>query len=142
MSTEINGLGGSAPNGTGIAVVSGNNTKVSGDPRPASQGKAAAAELLIGKSDPADGSTGSTPSSSEESRNSRVAVAQLNDYVQNIQRNLEFRVDEATNRTVVSVIDRDSQEVIRQIPSEVVLKLAKQLSVMDDGTGFLLEDKA
>ena len=60
-------------------------------------------------------------------------IVRLNDYVQNIRRRLEFRVDEATNRTVVTVIDQDTQEVIRQIPSAAALKLIQRPSdLLDD----------
>ena len=129
-------------NGTGIASKHA-NTVVNGNPRVVGQGKAVAAELL-GDKGLVDGST--KPASSSRTggdRNARqIGVVQLNDYVQSIQRNLEFRVDEATNRTVVSVIDRDSQEVIRQIPSEVILKLARQFIAMQERVGLLLEDQA
>lgn len=68
-------------------------------------------------------------------------IARLNDYVQNIRRRLEFRVDEATNRTVVTVIDQDTQEVIRQIPSEVALKLVQRLNDLQGHSGSLLYDR-
>jgi len=67
-------------------------------------------------------------------------VARLNDYVQNIRRRLEFRVDEGTNRTVVTVIDQDTQEVIRQIPSEAALKLVQRLKDLQGHSGSLLYD--
>ena len=69
-------------------------------------------------------------------------ITRLNDYVQNIRRRLEFRVDEATNRTVVTVIDKDTQEVIRQIPSETALKLVRRLSSLQGHSGSLLDDRA
>jgi len=69
-------------------------------------------------------------------------VARLNDYVQNIRRRLEFRLDETTNRTVVTVIDQDTQEVIRQIPSEAALKLVQRLSDLQGHPGSLLDDRA
>jgi len=55
------------------------------------------------------------------------AVAQLNDYIQSVQRDLEFRLDEGSGRSVITVVDRNSQEVIRQIPTEVTLLLAQKL---------------
>ena len=55
------------------------------------------------------------------------AVAQLNDYVQSLQRDLSFSMDEDLGRTVVKVIDRNSQKVIRQIPNETALQLARNL---------------
>jgi len=57
----------------------------------------------------------------------REAVTQLSDYVQSVQRDLSFEMDESSGKTVITVIDRKTQEVIRQIPDEVVLKLARNL---------------
>lgn len=55
------------------------------------------------------------------------AVAQLNSYVQNVQRDLQFQLDEDSGKTVVTVIDRETSEVVRQIPDEMALKLAQNL---------------
>jgi flagellar protein FlaG len=60
------------------------------------------------------------------------AVAHLNDYVQSIQRDLHFFVDKATGRSVVTVVDQSTQEVVRQIPSEVVLRLARNLKAQQE----------
>ncbi len=71
-----------------------------------------------------------------------AAVQQMNTYVQNIQRDLQFSVDEESGRNVVKVIDSKSKEVIRQIPSEEVLALARQWAEQQaDGTGLSLLDK-
>jgi flagellar protein FlaG len=55
------------------------------------------------------------------------AVDKLNDFVQNLQRDLQFSIDEKSGEMVVKVIDTASQKVIRQIPSEDALKLARSL---------------
>jgi flagellar protein FlaG len=55
------------------------------------------------------------------------AVRQMNDYVQNIQRDISFSVDEDTGRTIISVKDSQSGELIRQIPREEILDMAKSL---------------
>ena len=78
---------------------------------------------------------------SEKGRVAQENVARLNEYVQNIRRRLEFRVDESTKRTVVTVIDHDTQEVIRQIPTETALKMAQRLSMMNEHAGLLFEDR-
>jgi flagellar protein FlaG len=56
------------------------------------------------------------------------AVAQLNDYVQNTQRKLEFQMDEESGKTVIRVYDKVSEELIRQMPNEEALELAQRLS--------------
>jgi len=64
----------------------------------------------------------------EQAGNLQVAVSQINDYVQNLQRNLQFTVDEASGKDVVTIIDSESKEVIRQLPSEEALELARRLA--------------
>lgn len=59
--------------------------------------------------------------------NIKAAVAQMNEYIQSTQRDLQFSYDPDSGQTVVKVLDRSSQEVIRQIPDEIFLKLAKTL---------------
>ena len=63
--------------------------------------------------------------------NVETAVAKINDYVQSIQRDLQFTVDEDLETTVVKVVDGSSGELIRQIPEEVFLELARKLN--EDG---------
>jgi len=67
------------------------------------------------------------------------AVQEIAADVQNRQRSLQFSVDESSGRTIITVIDRETSEVIRQIPSEEVLTLAAQ---MRRGGGSLLAAKA
>jgi flagellar protein FlaG len=55
------------------------------------------------------------------------AVSQLNDFVQNVQRDLQFEVDNDLGQTIVKVVDQQTQKVIRQIPDEVALRLAENL---------------
>ena len=57
----------------------------------------------------------------------REAVDQINDYVQTVQRDLSFNMDDDSGRTVISVIDSGSGELIRQIPTEEVIALASHL---------------
>jgi flagellar protein FlaG len=69
------------------------------------------------------------------------AVKQLNEYVQSTQRGLKFDYDEAASETVITVVDRSTNEVIRQIPDEVALELARSLSA-DSSSFSLLNVKA
>ena len=56
------------------------------------------------------------------------AVADIREFVQNLQRQLDFSIDDSTGQTVVKVIASDTGDVIRQIPSETALKLAQSLT--------------
>lgn len=63
----------------------------------------------------------------QEDRQLSEAVLQLNDYVQSVSRDLQFEVDNDLGQTIVKVVDQQTQEVIRQIPDEVALRLAEKL---------------
>lgn len=58
------------------------------------------------------------------------AVSGLKEQMQRVQRNLDFSVDDSSGQVVVKVTDVESGKVIRQIPSEEVLKLSEQLEDM------------
>lgn len=60
-----------------------------------------------------------------------VAVSSINEYVQSVHRDIQFMVDSDLDETVVKVVDGDSGELIRQIPGEVFLELARKLK--EDG---------
>lgn len=55
------------------------------------------------------------------------AVAEVESFLKVQNRDLAFSIDEETNRAIVTVKDSQSGDVIRQIPSEEVLKLAEQI---------------
>ncbi len=65
-------------------------------------------------------------------------MRKLNDTMAAAQRNLSFRVDERSGRTVITVVDALTKEVIRQIPSEEVLAMSRAL----EAGGALLDARA
>jgi|CXWL01.1.fsa_nt_gi flagellar protein FlaG len=64
----------------------------------------------------------------KDDANLKKAVDDLNGYIQNVQRNLQFSIDEDSGTMVVKVIDSKSEKVIRQIPNEETLRLARSLA--------------
>jgi flagellar protein FlaG len=66
------------------------------------------------------------------------AVESLNESVQSHRRSLRFSVDEDSGRTVIRVVDPSTDEVIRQIPPEEVLDVARHLG---NSAGALLRAK-
>ena len=56
------------------------------------------------------------------------AVARIQEYVQHSERKLDFRMDESSGQTIIRVYDKQSDELIRQIPGELALKLAEHLN--------------
>lgn len=67
------------------------------------------------------------------------ALDNLKRITQPVAQNLQFSVDESTGQTVIRVVDEITKDVIRQIPSQEVLDLAKSL---DKLSGLLLSQKA
>jgi flagellar protein FlaG len=65
-------------------------------------------------------------------------VSEIGDFVQNIQRNLQFTVDDNSGETIIKVTDKETDDVIRQIPSEEVLQLQQYIK---DASGILFKAK-
>lgn len=65
-------------------------------------------------------------------------VNEIGDFVQNIQRNLQFTVDDNSGETIIKVTDMETDDVIRQIPSEEVLQLQQYIK---DASGILFKAK-
>ena len=61
------------------------------------------------------------------------AVAELSDTMLLMKKGLAFRIDESSGVSVVNVMDMDSGETIRQIPTEEALKLAQKLFEVSGG---------
>ncbi|MBM88321.1 flagellar protein FlaG [Alteromonas sp.] len=63
------------------------------------------------------------------------AATLVESFLQGENRNLAFSIDENTERSVVTVLDSDSGDVIRQIPSEEILVLAKRIQELQQDIG-------
>ena len=63
----------------------------------------------------------------EQQQQLEEVVSNINDFVQSIQRNLQFSVSEDGSRTIITVINPETEEVIRQIPPEEVLAISAAL---------------
>lgn len=59
------------------------------------------------------------------------------------QRSLSFMMDETSGRSIIKVIDRSTEQLIRQIPSEELLKVAQDIKRLQDemgqSIGFLVD---
>lgn len=56
------------------------------------------------------------------------AVIDITEYVQNVSRDLQFQIDKQTGDTIVTVIDTETKEIIRQIPSEEIVAMARHIA--------------
>ncbi len=79
--------------------------------------------------------TAKVPTASEVNK----AVIDINKTVQAISQNLEFTVDTDANEVVVKVVDQQTKEVLRQIPSVEALEIAKSLDKLQ---GLLIKQQA
>ncbi|WP_255438881.1 flagellar protein FlaG [Aestuariibacter sp. GS-14] len=74
-----------------------------------------------------------------------VAVQEIQSFLQVQNRNLAFSIDDDTKRSVVTVKDSSSGDVIRQIPSDEVLRLAERIKDLQQdigsSVGVLLNNK-
>lgn len=73
----------------------------------------------------------------ESGKEVREAVENIQKFVAQSTRDITFAIDESAG-FMVRVIDRNSQDVIRQIPSEEVVAIAKALDKLQ---GLFLRDK-
>jgi flagellar protein FlaG len=67
------------------------------------------------------------------------AMRNINKALESMSSGLEFTVDADTKATVVKVIDKQTKEVIRQIPNEETLEISKALDKLQ---GLLIKQKA
>mgnify|MGYP006285689601 CR=1 FL=1 len=60
-------------------------------------------------------------------KNLEEAIGRINEMVSDGGRGLHFSIDDKMNTPVIVVKNRESGEVVRQIPSEVVIKVAHSI---------------
>jgi len=71
----------------------------------------------------------------EVSRELQTAITQMQDFASSADSKLAFTVDEKTERSVVTLKDKDSGDVIRQIPSQELLDIAAQVQKITSENG-------
>jgi flagellar protein FlaG len=64
---------------------------------------------------------------------------QIDSFLRSIGRTINFRVDPSSGQMVVSVLDANTGEVIRQVPGEEALQLAQRI---EDSLSAMLDERA
>ncbi len=106
--------------------------------RPATEQSGSTAPT--GKSLPADGrNLPAAPAAEPTHEQLQQAVQQIQSYLNDSRRQLQFQIDDGSGRTVVRVVNPETHELIRQIPSEEVLTLSRAIS---GNAGGLISDLA
>lgn len=75
----------------------------------------------------------------EDIKSVHEAAKRLQDFVSGIRGDIQFSVDSDSGKTVVKVVDRGTQEVIRQFPSKEALEIA---GALDRFQGLLVKQQA
>lgn len=71
-------------------------------------------------------------------------IPKVRELMEKNQRSLDFKVAEQENRVIITVIDKETDKVIRQIPPEDLLQMAETLEQGLDGlqSGIMFDSKA
>jgi flagellar protein FlaG len=64
---------------------------------------------------------------------------QIDSFLRSIGRSVNFRVDPGSGQMIVSVIDANTGEVIRQVPGEEALRLAQRI---EDSLSAMVDERA
>jgi flagellar protein FlaG len=96
------------------------------------------ASAPAGKATSASGESLPAAHAATAGRDLERALRKLNETMAAEQRSLSFRVDKESGRTVITVVDAATKEIIRQIPAEEVLAVSRAL----EAVGGLLDAHA
>lgn len=100
---------------------------------------AASAVTGAGASDPAAADAASRAADAVVNKAAvQDAVKTANEAVRQVATNLQFQTDDSSGQLVVKVVDAETQKVLRQMPSEEMLSLAK---AMDRMRGLMIQLK-
>jgi len=67
------------------------------------------------------------------------ALDAINKFLKPVASNIEFSIDQDSGRTLVKIVDTETNTVIRQTPSKEVLAIARELDKLQ---GLLIREKA
>ncbi|GHF80284.1 flagellar protein FlaG [Thalassotalea marina] len=84
-------------------------------------------------------------SQQEEQEELEKAVETVSDFMSMYNRNVNFSLDEKSDKTIIKVFDADSKELIKQFPSEDLIKVAQKINGLrqdlDLQSGIFLDEK-
>lgn len=74
-----------------------------------------------------------TPEAQPSPAELQRATAEVQRRINVLAPELSFSIDQSTGRTVVKIMDRETHDVIRQIPAEEILRIDKALAEFQQG---------
>jgi flagellar protein FlaG len=116
-----------------ISPVSGQSGPIQGSSstRPASDSVTEVAKVPA-KSESSNGTTVANENAQLTVQEVEETVASLNQAMKLLERGINFEVDEGSERTIIKVVDRETMDVIKQIPSEDLLKVIEHMHEMQN----------
>lgn len=116
--------------------VEAHNANASDKSQASSVDKAAVAQQPA-----ATANTTNNPNSKQTSTQQQVqdAAEKANKAIEALKSNLQFTVDKSTGINVVKIVDTETKQTIRQIPSEEMLSIAHRL---EEIKGLLIKNSA
>lgn len=121
-----------SPAGTPVSVAS----PASSPPTPANSAPTQAAQQAASRV--VEASLRAVVDPEQSKKELEVVIANLNEQMQSTGRRLGFEYDPRTDRPVVSVFNRQTGELVRQIPNEVVLRVANSIEELK---GVLFDER-
>ena len=96
---------------------------------PSTQPKSNVVELNQAQPKPEDVVSANQPETDRATKSEEMeqTASRLNEIAQTIKRDLRFSVDDNSGDVVIKVVDRKTDEVIRQIPEEHVLAIRENI---------------
>jgi flagellar protein FlaG len=122
---------------TSLSAVSKQAAATAKAPAPSDTRNAPSERQGVADAASADGTV--SPSSaavtrSQSARELAEATAEISDFIQSVSRSLQISVDEELGDPVIRVLDRETEELVRQIPAEEVLEIARYLQRRGDAS--------
>jgi len=118
----VNPIGGIGAGGAGVAAMRAPSPAVNPNPSANAPPQASQAPKVIEHRE-----VQLQVNPAHEREKLKQAVSMLNEQVQQTNRGLGFRMDEVLNAPVVTVTSAQTGEVVRQIPNEVVIRIAHNI---------------
>lgn len=80
----------------------------------------------------------------EQKKEVTAAISEVEAFMQDNQRTLNFEMAEKDNRVIITVIDQETKEVIRQIPPDDLVRMSDAIKSGDSlaNGGILIQSKA
>jgi len=129
----------------GRSLPSLSNREPSADVNASNNGVNAVPNLAPSATSENVSATSSNQKPQEQLEKVKSQIEEFQNFNQSIDRSLQFEVDEELGVTIVRVIDKETDELIRQFPPEELINLSRRLKELnedgDGSSGVLLKEK-